>query len=115
MLLAPYDPLGDTSIYRLVEDATVSRGIFCGSDLARTLDYETDVTFDEVIHTAIRIGATLHVTVRHHLLSGYREGDGGQYADWKLSRFARTLIIMRAELSHPEVMQAQLQLLQKVL
>jgi len=115
MLLVPYDPFGDTSINQLVEDAMGSHRLFYGSDLASALGYETDLTFDEVIHTAIHACAALHIPVRYHFLPLYRQGDDGLYADWKLSRLACMLIIMHADLSHPEVTEAQLQLLQKVL
>jgi DNA-damage-inducible protein D len=115
MLLVPYDPFGDTSINQLVEDAMASHRPFYGSDLARTLGYANDLTFDEVIHTAMRVCAALHIAVRYHFLPLYRQGDNGLYADWKLSRLACTLIVMHADLSHPEVTEVQLQLLQKVM
>jgi len=115
MMLIPYDPFGDTSINQLVEDAMASHCLFYGSDIARTLGYETDHTFDEVIHTAIRACAALQVTVRYHFLPLYRQGDIGLYADWRLSRLACTLIVMHADPNHPEVTEAQLQLLKKVL
>lgn len=115
MMLIPYDPFGDTSINQLVEDAMASQRLYYGSDLAHVLGYEDDPTFEEVIHSTIRACAALHITVRYHFLPLYRQGGNGLFADWKLSRLACTLIVLHADPNHPEVTEAQLQLLKKVL
>ncbi len=115
MQLVLYDPFGDPSINQLVEDAMASHRLFYASDLARTLGYENDPIFDEVIHTAMRVCVALHIAVRYHFLPLFRQGNDGLYVDWKLSRLACILIIMHADLTHPEVMDAQLQLLQRVI
>jgi len=92
-----------------------SQRLYYGSDLAHVLGYEDDPTFEEVIHSTIRACSALQVTVRHHFQLLYRQGDNGLYADWRLSRLACTLIVMHADLSHPEVTDAQLQILKKVM
>ena len=114
MLLVPYDPFANNTIQRLIEEVMVGQHLYYGSDIAATLGYESDHAFEEVIRTAIHACVTLHVTVKYHFLPLYRQGDDGLYADWKLSRLACTLIVLHADPEHPEVTEAQLQLLRKV-
>jgi DNA-damage-inducible protein D len=113
-MLVPYDPFGESAVRRLVAEAMASHCRFYASDVAPSLGYDRDDTFDELLRTAIRAGAAMHITLSHHFVPLYRHGDDGLFADWKLSRLACTLIIMQADPRHPEVTDAQLQLLRRI-
>jgi hypothetical protein len=114
MMLIPYDPFSESTIRRLVAGVMDSHCRYYASDLAPSLGYNRDDTFFDLIGTAIRAGASLRLTLSYHFVPLYRHGDDGLFADWRLSRLACTLIIMHADRQHPEVTDAQLKLLNKM-